>query len=319
MRRPVGYLLPLGAAALVGAAACIDIARVHPSDPPREITIALKRSVAPPAPAVRPAHDTGTAVGGSAEESAPADELVARKLVVPEGLTTSQVLKLVENADGLKGPITITPGEGMMLAGTYEFARGDTRDSVIARMVRGMYETAAEQWKERAPDLPLASPEEAVVLASIIVKEAGNAKESPVVGSVLVNRLRRGMKLESDVTVSYGIAREDDLPETQLKRSLTRSDLQRPTPYNTYVNDGLPPTPICNVGRETLQAALHPAKSTYLFFSASGSSGNTFARTVDEHNRNVEQMRAKMNPKPSSDVNEAMAPEGIAETPTDAR
>jgi UPF0755 protein len=345
MRRRIAHLLPLlAAAALVGAAAwmLIDLARLGPASPPGEVAITLRSPAAhtdaapadarsspasTPRPLVRLAHDTETftetdraaPADAPEEENASQGERVSQKLVVPEGLTTSQVLKLVENADGLSGPITITPGEGKLLADTYEFARGDSRNSVIARMVRAMDEAVAEQWKARAPDLPLGTPAEAVVLASIIAKEAGNAQERPVVASVLLNRLKRGMKLEADVTVSYGIAHEDKLPETQLKRPLTRTDLQRPTPYNSYVNDGLPPTPICNVGRDTLRAALHPAKSTFLFFSSSGSSGNVFAHTADEHNRNVEQMKALANPKPapspSADESEAMAPEGSGDTP----
>jgi UPF0755 protein len=252
---------------------------------------------------------------------------VPHKLVVPEGVTTSQVLKLVEGADGLSGQITVTPGEGALLAETYTYFWGDTRDSIIERMVYALDQTVAELWESRAPDLPFHTPAEAVVLASIVAKESGNAKERPTVASVLVNRLTRDMKLESDVTVSYGIARTEQLPDTVLKRRLTRADLRRATPYNTYVNAGLPPTPICNVGRETLNAALHPAKTSYLFFSASGASGNTFARTADEHNRNVEKMRAraaakKVPPKPASEPspeNEAMAPEGGGDVPNTPR
>ncbi|MGE5538931.1 MAG: endolytic transglycosylase MltG [Gemmatimonas sp.] len=241
---------------------------------------------------------------------------IPHKLVVQEGLTTAQVLKLVEKADGLDGPITITPGEGALLPQTYQYFWGDSRDGMIERMVYAMDQTIADLWAQRPPDTPLQTPAEAVVLASIVAKESGQPKERPTVASVLTNRLKRGMKLESDVTVAYGIARADQLPETVLKRRLTRTDLKRATPYNTYLNPGLPPTPICNVGRETLHAALHPAKTTYLFFAATGSSGNAFARTVDEHNRNVERLRARTAAKKNGgppEENEAMVPEGVGE------
>jgi UPF0755 protein len=245
------------------------------------------------------------------------------KLVVPEGLTTAQVLKLIEGTDGLSGRITVSPREGALLADTYEYVAGDTRDSVIERMKKAMDKMVAELWKKRPENFALRTPGDVVVLASIVAKESGNSKDRRMVASVLLNRIAKDMKLESDVTVSYGIAREEKLPENVLKRPLTRADLQRATPYNTYVNPGLPPTPICNVGRESLQAALHPAKSTYLFFSASGSSGNVFAHTADEHNRNVEQLRERTNAKASSpssdDENEAMVPDGEADTPKPTR
>jgi UPF0755 protein len=358
MRRRLTYLLPLiVAAALVGAAVWLFVAFVRPGPltQPRTVVIEPGRSlgeiatllvdngvIADPqvfALGVRFSRKQTTLLPGEYQfgvafsARAVMNVLItgrrlAHKLVVPEGLTTSQVLKLVEAAEGLSGTITITPGEGALLPQTYEYFRDDSRDSVIERMVYAMDKTLAELWEQRAPDFPFQTPAEAVVLASIVAKEAGNAKERPMIASVLLNRLERGMKLESDVTVSYGVARADQLPDTVMKRRLTRADLRRATAYNTYVNAGLPPTPICNVGRDTLLAALHPAKSTYLFFSATGSSGNAFARTSDEHNRNVERLKARTNPKPAgppskppvsagatSDENEAMAPEGVGDVP----
>lgn len=215
---------------------------------------------------------------------------VAHKLTVPEGLTTVQILKIVDGAEGLDGSITITPGEGKLLPETYQYFWGDSRDGVIERMTHAFDETLATLWAERSEDSVLKSSAAAVVLASIVAREAGGAKERPIVASVLINRLKRGMRLESDVTVAYGIALADHLPDSVFKRKLTRNDLKRPTPYNTYLNKGLPPTPICNPGREAIRAALHPAKTNYLFFAA-GENGSKFARTAAEHERNVASMK----------------------------
>jgi UPF0755 protein len=216
---------------------------------------------------------------------------VAHKLTIPDGLTTVQVLKTIDSAEGLDGTITITPPEGALLPETYQYFWGDSRDGIIERMTTARDNALAELWDGRPDDTPLKSPEEAVVLASIIAREAGGAKERPVVASVMINRLKRGMRLESDVTVAYGAAIAEHAPDNVLKRKLTRSDLKRPTPYNTYLNEGLPPTPICNPSREAIRAALHPEKTNYLFFAA-GESGNTFARTAREHADNVERMKA---------------------------
>lgn len=234
---------------------------------------------------------------------------VAHKLTVPEGLTTIQVLKLIDSADGLSGDITVTPAEGALLPETYQYFWGDSRDSVIQRMTAARDNALAELWEERPDDTILKSPEQAVVLASIIAREAGPPKERPLIASVMVNRLKRGMRLESDVTVAYGIALADHLPDNVLKRKLTRADLKRRTAYNTYIQKGLPPTPICNPSKETIRAAIHPTKSSYLFFSA-GENGNTFARTAREHAGNVERMKAARIPDAATmpGENEAKAP-----------
>jgi UPF0755 protein len=233
---------------------------------------------------------------------------VAHKLTVPDGLTTVQVLKIIHDAEGLDGPITITPPEGALLPETYQYFWGDSRDGLIERMTAARDNALAELWEERPKDTVLKSPEEAVVLASIIAREAGGAKERPIIASVMVNRLKRGMPLESDVTVAYGAAIAEHAPGNVLTRKLTRSDLKRPSPYNSYLNKGLPPTPICNPSRETIRAALHPTKTNYLFFSA-GTSGNVFARTAREHASNVEKMRAAPAPEAAmSGENEAKAP-----------
>ena len=237
---------------------------------------------------------------------------VAHKLRIPEGLTTVQALKLIDAADGLDGDITITPAEGALLPETYQYFWGDSRDEIIKRMTTARDNALAELWEERPDDTVLTSPEQAVVLASIIAREAGSARERPLIASVMVNRLKRGMRLESDVTVAYGIALADHLPDNVLKRKLTRADLKRRTAYNTYLHKGLPPTPICNPSRETIRAAIHPTKTNYLFFSA-GESGSTFARTAREHAGNVERMKAARAPDAAT-----MPGENEAEAPTRA-
>lgn len=217
---------------------------------------------------------------------------VVRHLTLPEGWTTAQALALVQGAEGLEGPLTLTPAEGALLPETYNYTWGDTRDGMVRRMTRAMNDTLSELWTKRPTDSPMTSMAETVVVASIVERETGIASERPLVASVLVNRLKRGMRLQSDPTVAYGIARADGLPGDQLARPLTRDDLQRPTPFNTYVNDSLPPAPIANPGRASLIAALNPARSDFFYFVANGSGGHAFAKTLDEHNRNVARWRA---------------------------
>lgn len=217
---------------------------------------------------------------------------VVRRLTLPEGWTTGQALMLVQGAEGLEGPITEKPAEGALLPETYNYSWGDSRDAVVRRMKRSMDETLADLWSKRPTDSPMASPAEALIVASIVERETGAASERPLVASVIVNRLKRGMRLQSDPTVAYGVARDEGLPSDTLSRPLTRDDLARPTAYNTYVNAGLPPAPIANPGRAAIRAALEPAVSDFLYFVADGSGGHAFARTLDEHNRNVARWRA---------------------------
>lgn len=216
---------------------------------------------------------------------------VVRHLTLPEGWTTVQALALVQSAEGLEGPLTLRPGEGALLPETYNYTWGDTRDRMVRRMMRAMDETLADLWAKRPSDCPMGSPAEAVVVASIVERETAIASERPLVASVIVNRLKRGMRLQSDPTVAYGIAHSDGLPGDVLARPLTRDDLLRPSPYNTYANPGLPPAPIANPGRASLMAALDPARSDFLYFVADGNGGHAFSRTLDEHNRNVAHWR----------------------------
>ncbi len=208
-------------------------------------------------------------------------DVVAHFLTIPEGLVTSDILRLIAAADVLQGDVTASVKDGDLLPETYRYEYGDTRGVVVARMKQARDAALSELWAGRAQGLPIATPEEAVVLASIVEKETGLAAERPKVAAVFVNRLRRSMRLQSDPTVSYGIAPDG------LGRTLTRADLEHPTPFNTYTIDRLPPAPICHPGRASLNAVLHPAESNDLYFVADGSGGHAFAATLDEHNRNV--------------------------------
>jgi len=215
-------------------------------------------------------------------------ERVVHLVTVPEGLTVRQVVALLEANPVLEGEIEQLPAEGRLLPDSYAFERGASRQSIVERMRRGMDSALAQLWSERAPDLPLNSPEEALVLASIVERETGIASERPLVAGVFVNRLRRGMRLQSDPTVIYGASDGTG----NLGRELTRTDLRTPTDWNTYVIAGLPPTPIANPSRAALQAVMQPARTDYLYFVADGTGGHEFARTLAEHNRNVQAWRA---------------------------
>jgi UPF0755 protein len=223
---------------------------------------------------------------------------VVYRLTVPEGLTTAQVLKLISDAEPLTGEIARKPEEGALLPETYNYSRGDTREGVAARMEKAMQGAVDAAWAARPADFALKSPRELAVLASIVEKETGVAEERPQVAAVFLNRLARGMKLQSDPTVAYGLAKREAKPGDWLDRALTRADLNAPSPFNSYLNDGLPPTPIANPGRAALMAVVKPASTDALYFVADGSGGHAFARTLDEHNRNVAKWRALSRSKP---------------------
>ncbi|MDE0809569.1 MAG: endolytic transglycosylase MltG [Alphaproteobacteria bacterium] len=212
-------------------------------------------------------------------------ETVVRRLTFAEGLTVSRVMEKLMTSEGLFGVITNPPGEGSLLPETYHFSYGDDRVRLLARMADGMSELLAELWPTRAPDLPYATVEEAVILASVVERETAVGDERGVVAGVFVNRLRLGMRLQSDPTVAYGVA------PAGLDRPLTRGDLTMPTPFNTYIIKGLPPTPICNPGAASIRATLNPTKTDFLYFVADGTGGHAFARTLSEHNRNVAKWR----------------------------
>lgn len=215
----------------------------------------------------------------------------ARRVTVPEGYTTAQALKLVAGAEGLVGDMPqIAPGEGRLLPETYFYTRGEKRAVMVHRMTDAMDEALTKLWAERAADLPYSSIDEALVLASIVEKETALPVERARIAGVFVNRLRRGMPLQSDPTVIY-VAANGQGP---LGRDISLADLQAKSPYNTYLNKGLPPGPICNPGLASIQAVLHPMATKELYFVANGSGGHAFAQTLADHNRNVAAYRKLM-------------------------
>jgi UPF0755 protein len=212
--------------------------------------------------------------------------MVQRRLTIAEGLTARQVAALIDRAEGLAGE-TPAIAEGGLLPETYGYALGDTRASLVRRAAAAMDAALAEAWASRAEGLPLASPREVLILASIVERETGVAAERPQVASVFINRLRRGMMLQSDPTVAYVAGQ--GLP---LERAITRADLDAAHPFNTYRIRGLPPAPIAMPGREAIRAVTRPDTTEYLFFVADGTGGHAFSRTLEEHNRNVARWRA---------------------------
>ena len=204
-------------------------------------------------------------------------------VTVPEGLTSYQIVELLLASETLIGEIEDVPPEGSLMPETYAIQRDTTRKEVLKRMADHQVAFVAEAWEKRAADTPLRSPEEMLVLASIVEKETGIASERARVASVFINRLKRGMKLQSDPTVVYGVT-EGKAP---LGRGLRRSELDRATPFNTYIIDGLPPTPIAAPGRDAIMAVVNPEVTNFMYFVADGTGGHVFAETLEQHNRNV--------------------------------
>jgi UPF0755 protein len=227
------------------------------------------------------------------------------KLSVPEGWTTAQVIERVAAHESLTGDITQTPPEGAILPDTYVFRRGMTRDALLQQMRTAQGKLLDDMWAKRAPDLPFTTKEEALTLASIVEKETAIAAERPQVAAVFINRLRAGMRLQSDPTIIYGITKG----KTKLDRQILKSDIQETTPYNTYRIPGLPPTPIDNPGKESIAAVLNPIDSKALYFVADGSGGHVFAETLDEHHKNVRKWRV---------VEKSLAEEDEEPSPTPA-
>ncbi len=210
------------------------------------------------------------------------------RVAMAEGTTVWQVVQALEAADFLSGAVGEYPPEGMLAPESYEVKSGESRAVLLARMQKLQADRLDAAWRERAEDLPFETPQEALTLASIVEKETAVADERPVVASVFVNRLRKGMRLQTDPAVIYGVTDG----KGNLGRGLRQSELRRETPYNTYVVTGLPPTPIANPGEDAIRAALNPADTDYLFFVADGTGGHAFAATLAEHNRNVAKWRA---------------------------
>jgi UPF0755 protein len=209
------------------------------------------------------------------------------RVTAAEGVTSWQVVDALNDAEFLSGEVGEVPPEGSLAPESYEVSPGDGREALLTRMRDLQAARLAAAWEEREEGLPVDTPEEALVLASIVEKETGVPEERDQVASVFVNRLRQGMRLQTDPTVIYGITRGQGV----LGRGLRRSELDAPTPYNTYVIEGLPPTPIANPGLASIEAALRPAETDLLYFVADGSGGHAFARTLEEHNANVAQWR----------------------------
>jgi UPF0755 protein len=215
-------------------------------------------------------------------------KVVQHAVTIPEGLTSEQIVARLTDNDVFAGGVREMPREGTLLPETYKFPRGTTRDQVIQRMQQTQKRVLAEIWERRNPDIPIKSPEQLVTLASIVEKETGKADERSRVAAVFSNRLRQKIKLQSDPTIIYGLVGG----KGTLGRPIKRSEIQQPSPYNTYVIDGLPPGPIANPGRASLEAAANPARTRDLFFVADGTGGHTFTETYDQHQKNVVKLRA---------------------------
>ena len=213
------------------------------------------------------------------------------RVAVAEGVTSWQVVNALNAVDALEGEVEAVPPEGSLAPNSYEFSVGDTRLSILDRMREAQDLILTEAWQNRASDIAVETPEEALILASIIEKETGVPTERGQVASVFTNRLKEGMRLQTDPTVIYGITNGEGV----LGRGLRQSELRAETPYNTYVIDGLPPTPIANPGRASIEAAVNPEETDYVFFVArtlDPRDGHLFAETLEEHNRNVAAYRA---------------------------
>jgi UPF0755 protein len=215
-------------------------------------------------------------------------KVVLHQITIPEGLTSEQIVQRLLETDILSGNIKEIPREGSMLPESYRYARGTPRDQVIQRMQQAQARIVQEVWDRRMPDLPLRSPQQLVILASIVEKETGRTDERTRVAAVFVNRLRQRMKLQSDPTIIYGLVGG----KGTLGRPILRSEVEQATPYNTYAIDGLPPGPIANPGRAALEAVANPARTKELYFVADGTGGHAFSETLEQHQRNVSRLRA---------------------------
>lgn len=216
------------------------------------------------------------------------DKIVSGKVVMhhirlPEGKTTAQFLEIINQEPLLKGDITIKAEEGTLMPETYTFHKGESRDQIVRHAQNAMKKALKQAWKYRQDALPLKSKEELLILASIIEKETGRSDERAMVASVFVNRLNKGMLLQTDPTVIYALTQG----KTELGRSLKRKDLEVDSPYNTYKYKGLPPAPICNPSLASLQAAAHPEDTPYFYFVANGEGGHNFSKTLSQHNLNI--------------------------------
>jgi UPF0755 protein len=229
-------------------------------------------------------------------------KVVLHSITIPEGLTSDQIVQRLRDDEDLSGDVKEPPREGSLLPETYKFARGETRQALLTKMSKDQTKVVDEIWQHRAPDLPIKSPGELVTLASIVEKETGKVDERPRVAGAFVNRLQKHMRLQSDPTIVYGLV----FGKGTLGHSITKAELNQPTPYNTYNIDGLPPGPICNPGKAALEAAANPSKTGDLYFVADGTGGHAFAATLDQHLKNVARWR-----QIEQDAKDKLAPDAL--------
>ena len=220
-------------------------------------------------------------------------QTVARRFVAPEGMTSAQLIDLMDRYLGITGEIKEIPPDGTLLPDTYNYSYGDTKESMVRRMREAMDKTIAELWAKRDKKVPFKTPWEAVIMASIVEKETARPDERPHIASVFFNRLKKRIRLQSDPTVIYAITNG----KLNLKRPLTYADLRVQNPYNTYVVYGLPQGPIANPGREALEAVLNPLETDDVYFVADGRGGHVFSSTYDEHQKHVNRWRKRQKKK----------------------
>jgi UPF0755 protein len=241
-------------------------------------------------------------------------KVVLHQITVPEGLTSEQIVAHLMDDDVLAGNIDEVPAEGSLLPDTYSFTRGITREQIIRRMQRAQQSLLADIWARRTPDLPLKTPQELVILASMVEKETARPDERTRIAAVFVNRLKQKMRLQSDPTIIYGLVGG----KGSLGRPIMKSEIDQPTPYNTYQIDGLPPGPITNPGRAALEAAANPARTRDLYFVAEGNGGHLFAETYEQHQKNVlhlRQLEVQQKNGAVPDTEQPAAPNAVAPTP----
>src|ERR1700751_3559964 len=243
-------------------------------------------------------------------------KVVQHAVTIPEGLTSEQILAKLQDSDIFTGSVHEIPREGTLLPETYKFPRGTSRDQVIQRMQQAQKRVVAEIWERRSQDLPIKTSEQLVTLAYIVEKETGKPDERSRVAAVCVNRLKQKMKLQSDPTIIYGLFGG----KGTLGRPIKRSEITQPSPYNTYVIAGLPPGPISNPGRASLEATGNPARTRDLFFVADGTGGHSFTETYDQHAKNVAKLRTMKKQIQNDTVEPADDPPPAAAgaAPTDA-
>lgn len=235
---------------------------------------------------------------------------IQHQVTIAEGLTTQQIVARINEAEVLTGPVQAVPTEGTLLPETYRVTRGTTREQLIQRMTQAQQRLVQEIWARRSPDLPIKTVNEFITLASIVEKETAIASERTRVAAVFVNRLNKNMRLQSDPTIIYGIVGG----KGSLGRSLTRADIDQPTQYNTYTIPGLPPGPIANPGRASLEAVANPSRTKDLYFVADGTGGHVFAETYEQHLKNVARWRDFQRDQKENQT--GVTPQPAAQTPT---